>query len=90
MVKMVLSFALSGEVSQNVQSLSNTEHIQDSHHTHHKEEVEGRIKKDQADRQCLRDTLEVCIDPLEYDSHPDGALMNIVTGQIAHSDVNAD
>ena len=28
--------------------------------------------------------------PLEYDSHTDGALMNIVTGQIVHSDVNAD
>ena len=23
-------------------------------------------------------------------SHPDGALMNIVTGQITHSDVNAE
>ena len=28
--------------------------------------------------------------PLEYASHPDGALMNIVTGQIVHSDVSAD
>ena len=26
----------------------------------------------------------------DYDTHPDGALMNIVTGQIAHPDVNAD
>ena len=55
-----------------------------------KEEAEGRIKTDQADRQSLRDTLDVCIDPLEYASHPDGALMNIVTGQIAHPDVIAD
>ena len=38
----------------------------------------------------LRDTLDVCIDPLEYVSHPDGALMNIATGQIAHTDVDAD
>ena len=27
---------------------------------------------------------------LNDDSHPDGALMSIVTGQIAHPDVNAD
>ena len=26
----------------------------------------------------------------DHDSHPDGAQMNIVTGQIAHPDVNAD
>ena len=69
-------------------SLSNTE--QDIQHTRHKEEAEGRIKTDQADRQSLRDTLDVCIDPLEYASQPDGALVNIVTGQSAHPDVNAD
>ena len=45
---------------------------------------------DQGDRQRLCDTLDVCIDPLNYASHPDGALMNIVTGHIAHLDVNAD
>ena len=84
MVKWALSFTLSGEVSQSVRSLSNTE--QD---TSHKEEAEGRIKTDQADRQSLRDTLDVCIDSLEYASHPYGALMNIATGQIAHPD-NAD
>ena len=69
-------------------SLSNTE--QDIQNMCHKEEAEGRIKTDQADRQSLRDTLDVCIDPLEYASQPDGALMNIVTGQSAHPDVNAD
>ena len=66
----------------------NTE--QDIHHILHKEEAEGRIKTDQADRQSLHDTLDVCIDPLDYASQPDGALMNIVTGQIAHPDVNVD
>ena len=34
--------------------------------------------------------FDVCVDPLDYASHPDDALMNIVTGQIAHPDVNAD
>ena len=63
---------------------------QDIQHTRHKEEAEGRIKTDQADRQSLRDTLDVCIDLFEYASQPDGVLMNIVTGQSAHPDVNAD
>ena len=38
----------------------------------------------------LPNTLDVCINPLDDDSHPDGALMNIVTGQIVHHDVTAD
>ena len=63
MVKWALSFVLSGDVSRSVRSLSNTE--QDSKHTRHKEEAKGRIKTDQADRQSLRDTLDVCVDPLE-------------------------
>ena len=88
MVKWTLSFAFSGEVSRSVRFLSNTE--QDSQHIRHKEESEGRIKTDQADRQSLRDTLDVCTDLYEYASRPDGALMNIVTGQIARPDVNAD
>ena len=46
MVKWAISFALSGEVSQSVRSLSNIE--QDSQHTRHKTEAEGRIKTDQA------------------------------------------
>ena len=62
MVKRALSFALSGELSRGVRFLRNTE--QDSQHTRHKEEAEGRIKTDQADRQSLRDTLYVCIDLL--------------------------
>ena len=58
--------------------------------TRHKEEAEGRIKTDQADHQSLRDTRDVCIDPLDYASHQDGSRMNIFTGQIAHPDTNAD
>ncbi len=57
---------------------------------HHKEENKSRVKTDQTDRLSLRRTLDVCIDPLENESHPDGALMNIVTGEVAHPTVNAD
>ena len=35
-------------------------------------------------------TLDVHINPVHDVSHPDGALINIVTGQIAHPDVNVD
>ena len=88
MVKWALSFALSGEVSQNVRAMSNTE--QDALQNHHKEEADGRIKADRADRLSLRNTLDVRINPLHDVCHPDGALTNIVTGQIAHPDVNGD
>ena len=88
MVKWALSFALSGEVSQNVRAMSNA--TQNNLHTHHKEEAKGRIKADQEDRLSLRNTLDVCINPFDNESHPDGALINIMTGQIAHPDVNAD
>lgn len=86
-VKWALSFALSGELSHSVRVMSNTE--QDTHHIRHKEEAECRIKADQTDRQSLDNTLDVCINTSDV-SHPYGALMNIVTGQIAHPDANAD
>ena len=38
----------------------------------------------------IRSTLDVCINPLDDESHPDGTLMNIVTGELAHPDVNVD
>ena len=37
----------------------------------------------------LEPHTEVALLPLIYCSHPDGALMNIITGPIAHPDVNA-
>ena len=67
--------------------MSNTE--QDTVHTLHKEEREGRIKADKTDGLSLRNTLEACINPLDDVSHPDGALINIVTGKIADPEVNA-
>ena len=48
MAKWALSFDLSGEISQRVRSLSNTE--QDSDHSRHKEGAESRIKTHQDDR----------------------------------------
>jgi hypothetical protein len=85
MTKWALSFALCGEVSLNVRAMSTTqEPIQLSH----KEEQSSRIKTDQNDRSNIRSMLETCIHPLECATHPDGALMNIVTGEIAHPEAN--
>ena len=50
----------------------------------------GRIKTDVQDRLSLHVTLQECIDPMGPDSHPDGALLNVVTGAVAPQDVNID
>ncbi len=50
----------------------------------------ARIEIDQEDRRSICRTLTMCIDPLDDASNPDGALMNIVTGEVAHPDVTAD
>ena len=42
------------------------------------------------DRESLRHTLSECIDPMDPDSHPAGAFINIATGAIAHTSVNID
>ena len=47
------------------------------------------MKADQTDRLSLLNTLDVCIYPLHYVSQPDGALINIFTGQIADPDGKA-
>ena len=54
----------------------------------HKEEAQGRMKMDLEDRLSLRDTLHGCIDPLDPETHPEGKLINIVTGHIAPDYIN--
>ena len=49
-----------------------------------------RIQRDAEDRNSIRKTLETCIDPMDPDSHEDGVLLNISTGQIAQPEVNVD
>ena len=50
--------------------------------TTHKEEMPGIIASDAKDRGNIQQKLEMCIDPLNSDNHPDG-IINIVTGRIA-------
>ena len=59
-------------------------------HTHHKEESQARIQNDNDDRCIIRSTLTMCIDPLNNASHPDDALLNIITGEVCPPDVNVD
>ena len=56
----------------------------------HKEATRGQINSEAQDRESLHRTLSECIDPMDPDSHPDGALMNIVTGAIAPENVNIE
>ena len=58
--------------------------------THHTEEAIGRIAIDQVDRKKMRDTLDLCIDPMDDTSHTDGKLLNIARGQSASLEVNVD
>ena len=87
MKKWALSFALCGEVSQNIRAMNSN---QDKSQICHKEETPSRIKIDENDRKNLRSMLNACINPLDSETHQDGALMKIVTGEIAHPDANVD
>ena len=56
----------------------------------HKEEFPGRISSDGADRRAIRLALASFIDPLNPDSHGNGSLLNIVSGNVANPEVNVD
>lgn len=73
-----------------VDSMRNTDPNEKLTQLHHKEEAKYRIKLDAADRQVLREKLEICIDPLHEHEHTKN-LVNIVTGQIiSNESVNVD
>ena len=64
-----------------------TEEIQ----MHHKEEAPSRIRTDGQDRLFLRQSLAICINPLNHEEHPPESLINIVTGEvIINKEVNVD
>ena len=56
--------------------------------TANKEEAGARVKRDQADRENLREALAGCVDPLDPDTHTEGQLMNICNGKVAPLDVH--
>ena len=46
----------------------------------HKEESKYRIHSDEKDRNNIKLKMAQCIPPLDYQQHPDGSIVNIVTG----------
>ena len=57
--------------------------------TTHKEEMPSRMASDAKDRGNIQHKVEMCIDPLNSDNHPN-CIVNIVTGRIAPDAVNVD
>ena len=54
----------------------------------HNEEAVARMKRDQTDRENLREALAGCVDPLGPITHTEGQLMNICYGKVAPLDLN--
>ena len=86
MTKWALSFAICGEVCSSLHSMSENEPPTAKVH---KEESTKRIAADKKDRESIQRSLALGIDPLDPDQHPNGKLLNIATGELAHEDVNA-
>ena len=90
MVTWALSSATCGELAYDVTQTNNMNNGQRGViHIHQKEASQDRIQNDD-DRCIIRSTL--IIDPLSDASQPDGALMNIITGDATPPppDVNVD
>ena len=74
------SFATCGELAHDVTKTNDGK--REVIHTHYKEESQARIQNYNDDRCIIRSTLTMCVDPLNDASHPDGALINIITGEV--------
>ncbi|KAG1651806.1 Zinc finger CCHC domain-containing protein 4 [Nymphon striatum] len=57
---------------------------------YHKEEAKARIQADAKDRAGLRLKLDSCIDPMDSKEHPEGSIVNIVSGKLAPASVNVE
>ena len=75
-----LGFAASGQLMNSLEKMTEKEPPKG---TPHREESVKRIEADHMDRESIQKSL------LEPDQHPEGRLLNIVTGEVAHPDVNA-
>ena len=57
---------------------------------YHKEEAKARIQADAKDKAGLRRKLDYCIDPMDSKEHPEGSIVNIVSGKLAPASVNVE
>ena len=86
------TWAMSIHAINTVSSDLNTINDNELHsRSYHEEESTGRIETDATDRNALRDKMDVSIDPVDPDQHPDDGLINIVTGNVVSDPkVNVD
>ncbi len=80
-----LSLHVCGQLLDDLSTLRDNERSSSTQATH-KEEAKARISADQSDRKSLRKKLEMCIDPLDPQQHPE-TIRNVVNGP---SSVNVD
>ena len=87
-----LSFATCGEAVQSFREMLSGDECKSNASTStsfkHKEESLKRIAADAKDQESLRSYMRRIINPLDPFTHPDGQLLNIVTGELADEKVN--
>ena len=57
---------------------------------YHKEEAKAMIHADAKDRAGLCGKRDSCIDPMDSKAHPEGSIVNIVSGKLAPASVNVE
>ncbi len=80
-----LGLHICGSLETNLDDMVSGENV--SIQSHHKEENKGRMASDRQDREGIHKKLEMCIDPLDPEKHPDG-IVDIVSGRVGPASVN--
>ena len=85
-----LSVHICGQIIEDVTTMRDCDsscHSQVSH----KEEAKGRITSDKTDRKGLQQKLDMCINPMAPQDHPEvDSIINVANGRIGPSSVNVD
>ena len=76
-----LHVCMSGQMAADVAEMRGDESVARQANIH-KEEGKSRINCDLKDRQDIRQKMAQCIPPLDHQQHPEGSLVNIVTGKV--------
>ena len=83
-----LSLHTCSQLESDLDDMIDYDNIADQSVMRHKEEGKLRIENDAKDRKGISSKLETCIDPLDPSKITDGAVLNIVTGEMSTSRVN--
>ena len=82
-----LSLHICSRIEEDITNIVSPEKVDSQNQ--HKEEHKGRITADARDRERIRKKLELCIDPLDPEKHPN-EVINVASGQLAAQSVNVD